>query len=290
MREAARTLFGGESDFLIGVNGSYARREATGGSDVDVFFLATDSDESSLVPKHDALWSYLQDHHDMRPPAADGVFKDPLSVETICRIGGRNDSNDTITRRMLLLLEGEWVFNEGAFHDVKHKLLKRYLYDQPGEDKICLFLLNDIIRYWRTMCVDYEHKVSCGDKPRRIRLVKLRFARMLLYVSGVMAIGQGYELPYKEKIAKLRTLFGTYPLDRVQSVVGGKAVSALEHYAGFLEALDTPDSRDALDQEDGKCEVFEDMRSRARAFRDDLLGVLQEHFADQNPTIRALLL
>lgn len=290
MREAARTLFVGESNFLIGVNGSYARREATGSSDVDVFFLATGIDESLLISKQEELRSYLRDHCGMQPPAAGGMFEDPLSVEQIWGIGGRNDGNDTITRRMLLLLEGEWVFNESAFHDVKHKLLQRYLYDQPGEDRICLFLLNDIIRYWRTMCVDFEHKISCGGKPWRIRLVKLRFSRMLLYVSGVLAIGQGYGLPYEEKLAKLRTLFGTYPLDRVQSVVGAKAEPVLEHYAAFLEALDTPDIRAALEQEDGNSEVFEDMRSEARAFRDDLLGVLQKHFADENPTIRALLL
>ena len=237
MREAARTLFNGETDFLIGVNGSYARREATKGSDADVFFLATGGDASFLKPKQEEFCTFLRDHCDMRPPSADGVFGHPLPAHTICDIGGRGDSNDTITRRMLLLLEGEWVFNESAFRDVRDKLLKKYLYDQPGEEKICMFLLNDMIRYWRTMCVDFEHKVASANKPRGIRLVKLRFSRLLLYVSGVLTIGQGYGLSYEKKIESLRTLFDTPPLDRVRSLVGERAVPALEHYAKFLKAL-----------------------------------------------------
>ena len=289
MREAAGTLFNGETDFLIGVNGSYARREATEGSDVDVFFLADGVDESSLEPKQEEFCTFLRDHCDMRLPAVDGVFAKPLSVDTIWGIGGQDDSNDTITRRLLLLLEGEWVFNEPAFHAVRDKLLEKYLYDQPGGDKICMFLLNDIIRYWRTMCVDFEHKVASANKPREIRLIKLRFSRLLLYVSGVLAIGEGYGLSYEEKIETLRTLFGTYPLDRVRSLVGERAVLVLDGYAEFLEALDTPHIRAALERE-GDSEIFEAMRNKARAFRDHLLRVLQEHFADGNPTIRALLL
>ena len=66
-----------------------------------------------------------------------------------------------------------------------------------------MFLLNDVIRYWRTICIDLEHKVRADNKARDIRLIKLRFSRMLLYASGVLAIGEGYRRSSEEKLESL---------------------------------------------------------------------------------------
>ena len=191
---------------------------------------------------------------------------------------------------MLLLLEGEWIFNEPAFKDVRDRLLRKYLYDRPEEGKICMFLLNDIIRYWRTICVDYEHKANTEDKVREPRLIKLRFSRMLLYASGVLAIGQGYGRSYEAKLENLHLLFGQHPISRIRSVVGEGAAPVLELYAEFLEALNTPGIRDSLETDGPDGQHFMDMRRKAGEFRDGLGGLFQEHFAADNPTIRALLL
>ena len=290
MRETARTLFGNETEFLIGVNGSYARREATKGSDIDCFFLATKTNAVRLTEKQTAFHHRVKEDLKLKLPASEGVFETPLPVDTICKIGGQNDDNITLTRRMLLLLEGEWVFNESAFRKVRNILLEKYLYDRPGKGKICMFLLNDIIRYWRTICIDLEQKIYHGNKARPIRLIKLRFSRMLLYASGVLTIGQGYGLSYENKIGSLSELFGKYPIGRIQSVVGEKAVPVLELYAEFLKALDMPHIRDSLEDEGRNSQAFEDMSNKARQFRDNLHCLFQTHFADDNPTIRALLL
>ena len=39
MRTIAKAMFKGNPNYLIGVNGSVARRECTSGSDIDLFFL-----------------------------------------------------------------------------------------------------------------------------------------------------------------------------------------------------------------------------------------------------------
>lgn len=290
IRQAAVEQFGNATKFLIGVNGSYARREATEGSDVDHFFLVTEGEASSATEEQAVFREILEADLKMKLPARAGVFENPLSVEEICNIGGQSDDNKTLTRRMLLLLEGEWLFNESAFHDVRNRLLKKYHYNRPAEKKICMFLLNDIIRYWRTICIDLEHKVYTGNKAREIRLIKLRFSRMLLYASGVLAIGRGYGLSCERKLENLLTLLGKHPIDRIQSVVGEKAAaSVLDLYAGFLDALDTTAIRHAL-EEHGESRVFEDMSDKARLFRDSLHCLFQKHFIGDNPTLRALLL
>ena len=152
-----------------------------------------------------------------------------------------------------------------------------------------MFLLNDIIRYWRTICIDLEHKIYADGKAREVRLIKLRFSRMLLYASGVLAIGEGYGLSWKKKIESLRLLFAKHPIDRIRFIVGEKAAPVLELYAGFLRRLNIPADRRAL-EEDGKTRVFEEMSDEAREFRNALHNLFEGHFVDGNPTIRALLL
>ena len=290
MRNAAREQFGDDTAFLIGVNGSYARREATAGSDVDLFFLAIRGKATSLKERHTAFREFLKTDLGMKLPASNGVFKNPLRADKICKIGGQPDDNETLTRRMLFLLEGEWLFNKSAFHEVRVKLLKKYLYYRPEEDKICMFLLNDIIRYWRTICVDLEYKVYADNKAREIRLIKLRFSRMLLYASGVLAIGQGHGLSCEEKIKSLRALFEKDPIDRIQSVVGEKGTPILDLYAEFLNSLNTPHIRAALEGMGPDTDIFKDMSEKARLFRTNLHSLFQRHFPNDNPTMRAIVL
>ena len=289
MRESALERFGNTREFLIGVNGSYARREATKESDVDLFFLATGNDLSSADESQAEFRNLLEEDFKLNPPASGGVFENPLPVEKLCEIGGQTDDNETLTRRMLLLLEGEWVFNESGFHDVRRRLLGIYLHHSPEEDKICMFLLNDVIRYWRTICIDLEHKVHAHNKARDIRLIKLRFSRMLLYASGVLAIGEGYGRSSEEKLESLQTLLGESPIDRIRSVGGEKAEPVLDLYACFLKAMDTPAVRQAL-EEGRESQDFTELSDKARLFRDRLHSLFEGHFAGDNPTLRALLL
>ena len=259
-----------------------------------MFFLAVKPDVlplSEVCERKVTFEALLDDNLTIKLPASEGVFDKPLAVDEICEIGGLKDKNVTITRRMLLLLEGEWVFNAAAFHEVRDRLLDEYLRNDPGRDKICMFLLNDIIRYWRTICIDLEHKSGIGGKPREIRLIKLRFARLLLYASGVFAIGHGHGLSAADKKIDLFELLGMCPIDRIQAVVGETAAAPVfNRYAEFLKALDTGDIRQSLEKDGPDAKVFSHMRGTARCFRDELYDLMLEHFGTEHPTIRALLL
>lgn len=220
MRRAALDRFGGAAGFLIGINGSYARREATHGSDVDLFFLATGSDVSLATEKQGEFRKLLRADLNLKLPASGGVFEKPLPVDNIYEIGGLNDDNATLTRS---------------------------------------------------------------------RLIKLRFSRMLLYASGVLAIGEGYGLSSEEKLKSLQALLERPPIGRIRSIVGEKAEPVLDLYADFLRGLDTAAVRQALEEEQNS-EVFEDLSGKARRFRDRLHCLFDRHFCDDNPTLRAVLL
>src|SRR5690242_15724045 len=102
LRGALKEEFKDRDDIIVGVNGSYARQEVTPGSDVDIFFLGTGSVEPAreaqevFSPKLEALG--------FKAPSLGGVFQSALPVSSLRdNIGGSDDTNTTITRRMLFL-------------------------------------------------------------------------------------------------------------------------------------------------------------------------------------------
>lgn len=293
LRAAATAMFGETSGFVIGVNGSLARREYTSGSDIDLFFLVMDGDIPAAKKAQESFRQKLQEIG-VKMPASGGVFEEPLPAdEMLTTIGGNDDTNTFITRRMLFLLEGEWILNKPAFEQTRQNLIGRYVEDGLDEKKICLFLLNDIIRYWRTICVDYEYKVAGGDKAKAVRLIKLRFSRMLLYFAGVVAIGQTQGVPYEGKLKILNELLSTPPIERLRSVVGDKSQASLQLYAEFLVALDNQETRKQLELlgDDGMSSTaFETLSEKARAFKDSLFEILLTELGTGHPVIKALLL
>jgi hypothetical protein len=135
LREALRDVV--PKDEMIVINGSYARREASAGSDID-FYILTRGDAAE--PK----WAEAvrQKIAEIVPiePAEGGAFARVEPRDTLLRnIGGENDDNQNLTRRMLLLLEGEWLSNVAMTADrtreQKISILQR-LFDMPVIDRM----------------------------------------------------------------------------------------------------------------------------------------------------------
>lgn len=293
MREQAKELLGGKTSVIIGVNGSIARREMTSGSDVDLFVLSTIEDLKDAEEIQRQFRERLKEKS-IKMPASGGVFEKPLPTsELTSKIGGEDDTNTFITRRMLYLLEGEWIANQTEFETLRRQLIMRYVPEDLDDHKFCRFLLNDIIRYWRTICVDFEHKTADATKPRAIRLIKLRFSRMMLYFGGVAAIRETAELGALEKREKLIELLSKPPIERIRFVFGEpETQKAMNAYAVFLQALDDKSTRDALSVpgSDGlETQQYKDLCDKAREFRDELQGLLLPSGAPVNDIATALM-
>jgi hypothetical protein len=174
------------------VFGSWAREELTPGSDDDWAVLAAEPfavDDGDVVSAVAIAQRHLGTGD--RAPGTQGVFGVPFDLASLVdNIGLDADTNTNLTRRMLLLLESREV--AGAVHEhAWQTVLDRYLNYGVKDFRPPRFLLNDLTRYWRTICVDFEgkHRDTQGNDPKWVsRNAKLRTSRKLLFAGGLIPI------------------------------------------------------------------------------------------------------
>lgn len=186
--------------------GSYARHEVVGGSDYDWALLVDGIVDVRHGVQARAIDSALK-AAGLIPPGGSGTFGNMVfSHDLVHHIGGSADSNFNLTRRMLMLLESRpHPFGTGAegarpWTNVVSNILARYFEEDVhfssagGSHSVPRFLLNDLTRYWRTICVDYaaKHREQEGRKWA-LRNAKIRLSRKLLYAAG-LAFCLGCEL------------------------------------------------------------------------------------------------
>jgi hypothetical protein len=143
--------------------GSLARGESTSQSDLDWTLLINGEVDGQHSSLHQSIRKKLRDAGKI-PPGSTGTFGGlAFSHELVPCIGGQDDTNKNLTLRMLLLLESLSIGNDQPRQMVIRAILSRYLADDPSwtwrsDGKLPRFLLNDVIRFWRTMAVDFADK------------------------------------------------------------------------------------------------------------------------------------
>ena len=276
--------------------GSYARREASAASDFDYFTIMP---AGSAGPAPSGTWQRALKRAVAGivgvEPAKDGAFAKVERADGMVRnIGGQHDDNQKLTRRMLFLLEGVPLSAETDARAVRRALLDRYLRANLDAG-LALFLLDDVIRYYRTMAVDYEFKTREGDRPKPwgLRKVKLMFSRKLLYASGLFSIGAARDLDRRAAATRLETLFDLSPVKRLEEICGRTAAAPLLGcYDGFLDCLADPGLRrrlESLTPEDHDAPEFRAIEAEGARFSLELLRLFDRAFAADHPIRRAML-
>src|SRR5262249_14357474 len=236
-------------DTSLVVFGSLAREEWTSGSDLDWTYLIdgqVNSDHLVIAQKIDSV---LKEHkHRFPVPGPTGIFGNmAFSHDIVHQIGGQSDTNKNTTQRILLLLESAAVGKgKQAYERVLRAVINRYLEEDNHlltEDeqsyRVPRFLLNDIVRFWRTMAVDFASKQrDRGGDGWGLRNAKLRMSRKLIFASGLLlCFGCNLDADLKKKIS---TEKNAIKLNLVNHIREWVRLTPLEIVARSLAAYSVP--------------------------------------------------
>lgn len=279
--------------------GSYGRGEATAESDMDWFMIFNrDQPAEEVIADEIEKINQIISKHAPKSAGDTGTFgKDAvLQFSAILRnIGGEYDTNETLTRRLLFLLEGTWLYGDQRFHEYREQLLEKYIKPNSPKAQIPRFLLNDIIRYYRTIATDFEFKTSEKKKEWGLRNIKLRFSRKLIYFSGVIVAAELHDLDQQKKIDRARQLFDKPVLKRIKSLSTGIAAKSdvFSAYESFTQEIADPAIRGKLEQvrkeSRDECPEYVQLKEAADEFSKALHTWLVQKYPESHPIHHALV-
>jgi hypothetical protein len=186
--------------------GSFGRREASVHSDLDLFIVSKMGNEKTADGKHQSLLKRLDDirikadlievTRELKIPefSGDGKYLVHYSVQELTGTLGKpeDDALNTFTARLLLLLESHPLLGASVYKDVIEEVIAPYWKDFADHkvDFVPAFLTNDILRLWRTFCVNYEANTSSEptteNAKRKSKNYKLKHSRLLTCYSALL--------------------------------------------------------------------------------------------------------
>ncbi|KAA6321586.1 hypothetical protein EZS27_028777 [termite gut metagenome] len=214
----------------------------------------------------------------------------------------QDDYNNYFTARMLLLLESKPIYNEELHTSCLNQVIRPYYVDfhDHAESFKPVFLANDIIRFWKTLCLNYEHKrrkkSSNPDKDEAYnknvyhsKNLKLQFSRKLTCFSFILQLASRNGSIDEKQILEISKQI---PLERIINLKleFPKAISQInkisELYNWFLEKTQIPSEEMLQWLSDKKLrnEAFE----KGREFGDDIFNLLE--IVDNQKILRKLLI
>lgn len=287
--EAVAKLSFGSTVIIVG---SLARREASSLSDVDYFVVyeADDPGQNYLSAVNTIMESV-----GLRAPSIDGAFASTIKKDDLlATIGGSEESNGMLTRRMLLLLESDWIAGKDLYEATVENVINLYIKMEITQHQLARFFLNDVIRYYRTICVDFEYKTGNVGKSWGDRNVKIMFSRKLLYFSGVIAAAETAQSIATFKRMELGRLLRMNPIERVCDICGLDAIRAMTRYDSFLGWLSDPEVRELLKSTSSvrknHTDEFRGMKNSGHHFSWELESLLRARYPATHPIYQALLL
>lgn len=291
--------------------GSGGRLEMGEASDLDVFLVRVNGDKSRIdeVLLQAAVIRAMA-ACGLPAPSRDALF---LSLHTAAEFeehlgSPEDDELNKLTPRMLLLLESRPVLDPTVYRALVDRVLGLYWKDEVGHEEsfLPIFLVNDIVRYWRIILLNHESNLRSAATKRRTRekptaefeaymrrerrrsAYKLRFPRALTCFASLaylLALAKVGGAPIgREKVLEMVDLTPLERLGRVASMLNDPGVGELRKmYRQYLERMDRP--RERVDRDFADDDSARGLRSEAERFVRgvfDLIMALQ----DGNPLFR----
>lgn len=252
----------------IYVTGSYGRLEAHAGSDLDLFFVLGGNGQLDRITKTlvDAELIKIARDLGFPPFSNDAQYLEVHSLqEMLDKLGGAEDDfKNLFTARMLLLLESRPIYGENAYRKILISIIDAYFrdfHDHTGDFRP-LFLVNDILRFWKTLCLNYENRRNRPEdrakkNKHHVRNLKLKFSRLLICFSTIIPLISSRSSSPEDILA----LTSHPPLKRLEKVAISQDQKRLynelcELYSSFLEITAQSDVLNWIEQKDNRKYAF----------------------------------
>ncbi len=273
------------SDASVVLLGSWGRRELTAGSDDDWLLIVEGPRREGLGVAVDAVREVLGGER--AGPGPQGTFGTVAFGHDLVRhIGLEDDDNRNLTRRMLLMLESVPVVGDDVHRAVWERILDRYMSDSRADRRgPPRLFLNDVMRYWRTIAVDFAGKHRDTDAKWGLRNAKLRTSRKMLFAGGLVPILRCHALRHDDAAAFLAQQLALPATDRVadaflaaeQHDAGVRCLGAYDRFTGMIGDPAVRDELAALDRETALDSLtFREVRRLAAELQNGLLALLFE--------------
>lgn len=287
----------------IYTTGSYGRYEASENSDLDLFFL--DADETHITSNIDKTLitaKVIEICRDMKLPefSKDGGYLNIHHIKDIkSELGSpKDDYYNYFTARMLLLLESKPIYDENSYLDCLKQIITSYYLDFHDHSQSFkpIFLTNDIIRFWKTLCLNYEHRrrLRRDDNPNHKNVtysknLKLQFSRKLTCFSFILLLA-GFNKTISEEdillVAQLTPLERIIKLKNDKPNINDEIDKVLTLYKWFLDHTQIPSS-DMLGWISDK-NIRNEAFDKSRDFGSGLFNILKE--VDKQNLLNKLLI
>lgn len=248
------------------LTGSFARGEATQHSDLDLFIVGRsekgDGKTKRALSRLDEI-CVKADLITMTRKAlvpefsGDGEYLVHYTIEDLVgALGGPDDdSSNSFTARMLLLLESRPLLGADVHEDAIDQVLERYWRDYQGHQNSFMpgFLANDILRMWRTFCVNYEARTDNDPKEkkakRKLKNYKLKHSRLLTCYSALAYLSAAFTTHGTVTPDAAKDMVKLSPTERLEKIAqSGRPARAkmveeiLDCYTEFLQVTDNTEA------------------------------------------------
>lgn len=191
------------------VTGSFARGEASDHSDLDLFMVGKcepEDEPKRLLTRLDEICVKAELISVTRAEgipdfSGDGQYLAFYTVrELVASLGSpADDATNTFTARLLLLLESRPLVETSVYAEVIQEVILPYWrdFEDHRDDFMPAFLANDILRLWRTFCVNYEARTETDPREkkakRKLKNYKLKHSRLLTCYSALLFLLATYK-------------------------------------------------------------------------------------------------
>jgi len=289
------------------ITGSFARGEASRYSDLDLFIVGRGSRDNPALSSLDEILvkaDLIEATKRLGLPefSGDGQYLTHHTVSELVGSLGKpdDDVSNTFTARLLLLLESSPLVGRPVYERLTRDVVAAYWKDYEGHknDFMPAFLANDILRMWRTFCVNYEARTQSTPPAkmakRKLKNYKLKHSRLLTCYSALLYMLAVFAKAGTVNPSDVEEMIALSPTQRLEWLLSlpelaaahGKIQELILRYEEFLGNTDAPE-RELLERFADREKAREYLAS-ARAFG-DLVAKTMETIGADNRFYRLLV-